>query len=441
MVYADTACNEMVECFNTLGLNFSVDSVTESRANISVLVNENNTVLTWYEVQTGNYCFEMTNGSIKTYDNVISFREYLSQYLNLISVIIPDAKRIADNFAEIIGLNVVYDNFFGGTNQGYTVTFRVLSNSDVAIYVTGESNREYVAQFIRFNNDKSKYKVVTSYDYHCNDGGIRLLRNAKYIVDNIYKMYADSESVLLFNRTNGDYPSFKFTWTEDNICVYLNLLNNNDSFYYNVTAINSEKVELCIDELTLGSELYNLDALHSFILRYLESHSSAKADISPKESEVVKEDTEVGEMCVCVDNQDNGFCGDSVESGGSVAATGTGDSPTVDTCSHGAYKASEADSGSEESGGTDDGVMTVFNVVENGNVVAVRFVIGKSLYDIDVDIAKSFGLSCGMICDSVERIKYKGVRITAQERELRSFAENISDNMSKCEEIIDSFFR
>ena len=87
---------------------------------------------------------------------------------------------------------------------------------------------------------------------------------------------------------------------------------------------------------------------------------------------------------------------------------------------------------------TDDFVLE--GLVQDNIVKFVRFKFTTESFDINADKAKKLGLPVSRIANKVELINHHGMILTKEEIDTHSFAEDISDNNKKCEELIKLFY-
>lgn len=422
MTYADTALNEMKECFEEMKLDYSVETLTEAKVLIDVNL-KNAVIHTWFDVQAGSYGFDMLNGGSKSFSDTTSFKGFLGQYVKLVEEVIPIAKRVADNFSTHIRKNVVYDTFFGKLQTGFTIVFRTLGEDDHAVYVTQTEDVIYKAQLIRFSPDNSKYKVVTECNFTIDGDSIILHKDLAYFVTHLYLTWGGSDMVLI-NRSVDNESLFTFNFNDGySICVEIKNSGIN-SQYYEVIRINSDYVTLCIDEQMLGSALFNMEALHDFVVKYADSNDIPLSCEIEESKEVAQKSVEES-----IEQEQEFIEQEPVEQ----EFQETEDIHIEDIKETGVEETEMNENKEVED-------LAVFKIMEGEDIVAVRFVLGTSLYDIGVETMKKMGVPCDMICDSIERERRHGIKITAMERNMHTFAVNVSDDKDKCRELIERLF-
>ena len=79
-------------------------------------------------------------------------------------------------------------------------------------------------------------------------------------------------------------------------------------------------------------------------------------------------------------------------------------------------------------------------LVQDNIMKFVRFKFTTESFDINADKAKKLGLPVSRIANKVELINHHGMILTKEEIDTHSFAEDISDNNKKCEELIKLFY-
>ena len=424
MVYSDSALNEMKSCFDEMGFNYTVESLTEERVLVDVHLKDV-TIQTWFDVKSGSYGFDMINGGSKTFADIISLRSFLCQYIRLIEVVIPNAKRVADSFSMQVHKNVVYDTFFGKLQSGFTIVFMVLGETEFGVHILEVDDTEYKAQLIRYNVDKSQYRV----DFECHfivlEDRVILKKDLNYFLSQLYNRYGGSDQLIITRSENESEFTFSF-----NDGYVLNAVVKNsgvDEQFYDVIKINSEYITLCIDEKMLGAPLFNMDAVHEFIVRYAESNGITISDEEFKKSEndgfFESEASDVAKSEVVIQDVEPEV---NVKEDKSEVSKISEESVIIQESEM------EVDEIVEE--------LSLYKIIDGDDIVAVRFVLGSSLYDISIETARQMGIPCDAICDTIMREKRHGIKITVQERDMRTFAVNISDDREKCMGLVEKLF-
>lgn len=229
-ISADEAIGKFRECFSgsELQYDFSNSDVNSVRCEVEY---DDFRLNVWFDVQKQMWGFDMLNGGSKTSADFDEFEDYLGAYLSIYTVLIPNAKIVADAFEKELGISTVFDSFSGNRKNGYTVKFRVLGvdSQDVLVQRIPEG---YLIRLVVPDDESQRYKVKTEYKYEVEDGKANPIPTMHMYIRRLKERYSNDSSKKV-QRVGENM----FNFCIDDLVVVAEISFNYTEVRYHVTEV------------------------------------------------------------------------------------------------------------------------------------------------------------------------------------------------------------
>lgn len=465
-MYSDEALAELKDICNSCDMNCRTSQCDTKK--VSIIVDPDGLNLTaWFDVNKQLFGFDMLHGGCKTYDNTSDFKQFFRLYSYVNIEFLPIARRIADDFEAVVGVNTVYDTFKGNSNNGYKALFKILSKTDERIIVF-QKDGAYVAQHICYTDD-SHFEVLKTYryeldgaseehiltrlpsydafedalvDYYTNLDGC----NSRVLNDGTYEFkYANREGVA-FKRVAVDTFVFRINDIKAEFKISISYVN----VFCKVVKVNN--LDCNIDLEMNIFEKCTLDDMYLECVGFLSDNGEDEVDESVKETQ--EEDEAVSNEEVESEDQSKGV-DDSASKDEVVETTdettetekdeSTPDnaSENVDTSSDDAKTVhiEEKPEDTDEVPKSSNDFTIKAGKSEENELLFVQFVVNEcSIYNINAQKAVDLGIPVDRLTDKVEIIKKRGISLSGDEKRLHKFAQDISDDDELCGQMLDLLF-
>lgn len=223
IVQTDVACNQIRSWLNNGGYRFEDIRLNMDCYEVAVQMSSYR-VKIMFDAQKQLYSFEMLNGKVKTSTMFRDLKDKFDTYYHINMVIVPNAKRVADSYENVLNIKTVFDNFVGHIKTGYTVKFKELGTDFTGLRVKEVSNDVYHVCYASYSQDGS-YEVLSEAKYDVSQKECTMIEHDAKEDDNLYEeSYAHqgdaqvkSADEFLASLANGDTAVFK-----DGALVYNN---------------------------------------------------------------------------------------------------------------------------------------------------------------------------------------------------------------------------
>ena len=455
MITVESALENLKQCLNKLNIEYSVLS---AEPNIQINTYRDSVQIEcWFDSVKQLYGFNMIQGGIKAYADITQFEHYFSTYLYINTVFIPNAKKVADEFEKVIGVDSLYKSFRGSDNSGYIAIFNILSDNSKELSVTkANKDGEY---YIKLNEIETG-KILKQALYRVDEvGNVDFIPDINYYLDKLGERYAEDNSITI-NRIGASEFEFKYSdmtvkalvTFDDNSIVYL-------VHYVNEDLAESQKIEILdpfdlselhqislgfikpmeVNQLQVETESFFEEGVSGENTQIEEDDTDEKSNSHKPSTFVESENTEINTPDTHIEEKEEDTLEDEVQS----------DEEQEDISEDEAQLEEEPEEvvkeEVEKEGTTlDNDIVTIIDTVKlieiDGEVSLVRFDCGQTIYDMDIDKAKSLGIPVHNIVEIDKKYIKRGILATDDERKRRVFAEDITSNDLKCETLVDVLF-
>lgn len=460
-MYSDEALAELKDICNSCDMDCHTSQCDTKK--VSIIVDPDGLNLTaWFDVNKQLFGFDMLHGGCKTYDNPSDFKQFFKLYSYVNIEFLPIAKRVADDFEAVVGVNSVYDTFKGNSNSGYKALFKILSKTDERIIVF-QKDGAYVAQHICYTDD-SHFEVLKTYryeldgaseehiltrlpsydafedalvDYYSNLDGC----SSRVLNDGTYEFrYANREGVA-FKRVAVDTFIFSINTIKAEFKISISYVN----VFCKVVKVNNLD---CNIELEMNIfEKCTLDDMYLECVGFLSDNGEDEVNESEKETQ--EEDEAVSDEALS-DGVDDGAIDKGVVETADEVVEAENNESIPDSASENAGTSSDEakmanteeklEDTDEVSKSSNDFTIKIGKSEEN-ELLFVQFVVNEcSIYNINAQKAIELGIPINRLTDKVEIIKKKGISLSGDEKRLHKFAQDISDDDELCHQMIDLLF-
>lgn len=402
MIYVESALEQLRNSFDSSGLRYELGELDEKRVEINVVKNGVE-VRTWFDVEKQIYGFNMIQGGCKTYGSIEDFEKFFATYLAIHTDFLPSAKAVADVFEKEVEVSSIYDNFSGNKQSGYIAQFRVLGQEDNLILIS-KTPEGYTAKYGNSIEDGSKFKILVEYKYEVDEvGNVSVIPTIHSYIHELSVRYKDNDQVDI-ERIGVD----EFTYTIEGLTIRAKVVFMYRDVKYVVSDIGGYSVDF---ECSLDDYL-ELSALFMVC-------KDKYDDLTCCEDEVASEDDEEVEVYEPSYEEQEHSMGNGVAEGFEVP-----EEPMEEK--------------EEVAQGMEFSIKAI--VASDNSVRALQFITDDGIYTMSVDKAKELGIPVDRIDERVSCVRRRGILITEDELALRSFSQDISDNVEMCQRLFDSIF-
>jgi len=421
--------SDLRECIERCNLELSVVSTQGKRLEFSVLVSNNVAVPIFYDMSKGIYTIDPMNGSsVKQYDSLEDFEKYFQTYSYTFSIFIPTCKLIAINYEQRISTPVVYSGTAGSESKGFMAKF-ITVDKTMEIGVTFNKN---TGLYILTSVDKVGNKVQLEYEIR--NELPALLYNVDMYIEDLRQLY---EKNLAIDIAEVGHHRLIVSSHKDSVEVIL--LAERGKIYFHIVEYNAESL---VEDIKIQLE----DPMNmNMLLRVAESKLKEQIDAMIGSKVVVCRDIGCTEVkatveVLDVDNEDESEIMDEADSSEKedLDLFETEDSDLLETEDLGCQDVQFIEKPVNIVERDNNFMFSL--VVYDGNVEYLRCSMRDEIYDIPIQIAKEVGVPIKRVEHVEIQTQHRGVRITKEELEKKTFAEILSEDDILCKEIISSFF-
>lgn len=163
VIYTDEASTLLTDWLNSRGYEYTQSKLNSDCVEYDVQIN-NTYIKVWFDSTKQIYGFDRLHGGAKTGSFEVVTKQF-EDYVEINSVLIPEAKVVADTYEKKLGIKSVFDTFVGRSDTGFTVKFRDVTNKIRGIRVKPSPDKEYYhACYVEYSDDKS-YSVIDETRY------------------------------------------------------------------------------------------------------------------------------------------------------------------------------------------------------------------------------------------------------------------------------------
>ena len=433
VMYPDEASNLLTNWLSGRGYTYVQSKLSSDCVEYDVSIN-NTSIKVWFDASKQLFGFDRLHGGVKTGSfEVIS--EQFDNYIEINSVLIPEAKLVADVYERTLDIKSVFDTFVGKAETGYTVKFRNIADKTKGIRVKSslDEDNTYQALYVEYTGDNS-YSVIDERLYELDRLSGRVVEvkveddfSLKDLACEDATWYEDDE-ILVYDKDNL-YLEFE---TDDDGVV---LVRGNNGLYHTLgIKLTSKTLSELIDEV-LNLECWEHIPLYEEV-----------RDNLTENDELIIEDKlyalkSKGTTLLIRDNNKWVSVKDGFALEGFIMSHSSAES-VVDVAeefsTQGVFaQESKKEEKKEQTEPTD---IQIKKLMKDGKLIFVRFIVDGSIYDIQPEEVEKYGLSCNRIKDETEVFLRFGMEMTEDELIMKKFAILIKDE-EKVQEIIASLFR
>ena len=433
VMYPDEASNLLTNWLSGRGYTYVQSKLSSDCVEYDVSIN-NTSIKVWFDASKQLFGFDRLHGGVKTGSfEVVS--EQFDNYIEINSVLIPEAKLVADVYERTLDIKSVFDTFVGKAETGYTVKFRNIADKTKGIRVKSslDEDNTYQALYVEYTGDNS-YSVIDERLYELDRLSGRVVEvkveddfSLKDLACEDATWYEDDE-ILVYDKDNL-YLEFE---TDDDGVV---LVRGNNGLYHTLgIKLTSKTLSELIDEV-LNLECWEHIPLYEEV-----------RDNLTENDELIIEDKlyalkSKGTTLLIRDNNKWVSVKDGFALEGFIMSHSSAES-VVDVAeefsTQGVFaQESKKEEKKEQTEPTD---IQIKKLMKDGKLIFVRFIVDGSIYDIQPEEVEKYGLSCNRIKDETEVFLRFGMEMTEDELIMKKFAILIKDE-EKVQEIIASLFR
>ena len=433
VMYPDEASNLLTNWLSGRGYTYVQSKLSSDCVEYDVSIN-NTSIKVWFDASKQLFGFDRLHGGVKTGSfEVVS--EQFDNYIEINSVLIPEAKLVADVYERTLDIKSVFDTFVGKAETGYTVKFRNIADKTKGIRVKSslDEDNTYQALYVEYTGDNS-YSVIDERLYELDRLSGRVVEvkveddfSLKDLACEDATWYEDDE-ILVYDKDNL-YLEFE---TDDDGVV---LVRGNNGLYHTLgIKLTSKTLSELIDEV-LNLECWEHIPLYEEV-----------RDNLTENDELIIEDKlyalkSKGTTLFIRDNNKWVSVKDGFALEGFIMSHSSAES-VVDVAeefsTQGVFaQESKKEEKKEQTEPTD---IQIKKLMKDGKLIFVRFIVDGSIYDIQPEEVEKYGLSCNRIKDETEVFLRFGMEMTEDELIMKKFAILIKDE-EKVQEIIASLFR
>ena len=433
VMYPDEASNLLTNWLSGRGYTYVQSKLSSDCVEYDVSIN-NTSIKVWFDASKQLFGFDRLHGGVKTGSfEVIS--EQFDNYIEINSVLIPEAKLVADVYERTLDIKSVFDTFVGKAETGYTVKFRNIADKTKGIRVKSslDEDNTYQALYVEYTGDNS-YSVIDERLYELDRLSGRVVEvkveddfSLKDLACEDATWYEDDE-ILVYDKDNL-YLEFE---TDDDGVV---LVRGNNGLYHTLgIKLTSKTLSELIDEV-LNLECWEHIPLYEEV-----------RDNLTENDELIIEDKlyalkSKGTTLLIRDNNKWVSVKDGFALEGFIMSHSSAES-VVDVAeefsTQGVFaQESKKEEKKEQTEPTD---IQIKKLMKDGKLIFVRFIVDGSIYDIQPEEVEKYGLSCNRIKDETEVFLRFGMEMTEDELIMKKFAILIKDE-EKVQKIIASLFR
>lgn len=433
VMYPDEASNLLTNWLSGRGYTYVQSKLSSDCVEYDVSIN-NTSIKVWFDASKQLFGFDRLHGGVKTGSfEVIS--EQFDNYIEINSVLIPEAKLVADVYERTLDIKSVFDTFVGKAETGYTVKFRNIADKTKGIRVKSslDEDNTYQALYVEYTGDNS-YSVIDERLYELDRLSGRVVEvkdeddfSLKDLACEDATWYEDDE-ILVYDKDNL-YLEFE---TDDDGVV---LVRGNNGLYHTLgIKLTSKTLSELIDEV-LNLECWEHIPLYEEV-----------RDNLTENDELIIEDKlyalkSKGTTLLIRDNNKWVSVKDGFALEGFIMSHSSAES-VVDVAeefsTQGVFtQESKKEEKKEQTEPTD---IQIKKLMKDGKLIFVRFIVDGSIYDIQPEEVEKYGLSCNRIKDETEVFLRFGMEMTEDELLMKKFSILIKEEQ-KVQEIIASLFR
>lgn len=268
---ADEAISRFRECFkdSEFQYDFAGSDMNMVRCEVT---HDDFRLSVWFDVQKQLWGFDMLNGGSKTAQDFDEFEDYLGTYLSIYTVLIPNAKIVADAFEKEMGISTVFDSFSGNRKNGYTIKFRVLGvdAQDVLVQRVPEW---YLVRLVVPDDESQRYKVRTEYKYEIVDGNAVPIPTMHMYIRRLKDRYAN-DSTKKVQRVGENIFSFCI----EDLMISAELVFNYTEVRYHITEVGPFDADITVTP----DDPYDLCAVYMACKDFYDDSMAGEADDTPK---------------------------------------------------------------------------------------------------------------------------------------------------------------
>jgi len=438
LIYADVACNQIENWLKEDDYEYTRTSLSAEYVSFNVEV-LSYTLSVWFSVDKQLYGFNMLNGGSKTSKDIDSFRIAFRTYVKIYQVDIPNAKKVADEFEKLIGQKSVYNKFIGTRDLGFTILFNILGKTNLGIRVKSEfsDSSSYRAEYVSYESNKT-YRVMESAVYDM-DGGTPVRRVKTVSLDDIVSSI-EGDSDIDFSYSKKDrtltYRSRDavLVFGEEDGKVVLLSGNCGLCFVNETKSVSGNTLNSIIDDC-LNSEYWVSIPLYEY-LDTLDCFNGDTLDIDGKSYRLTSSGTDL----VIHDKDKEITVSDDITLDMFIDVKSSPKPITKEDCI--VTDISEEDKGVKgvKETKTVSTATVVKRLIKDEEVSAIRFIRDSDIYDVDLYLVESCGLSAERVADSTSLYTRNGLIITDEELELKTFSVSVTDDESLVKELVQSLF-
>ena len=370
------------------------------------------------------YEFGLFQGGQKTFTTYADFKKYFGAYIYVNTVVIPNDKIIADKFEKQQGINTIYELFRGNVDSGFITKFRVLGKEDTVII--GQENDVYIAQL---QDGDGKILAETRYKQQGDDFVEFLCVDT--FVNKLYEKYKDDDNISI-RRIDTNL----FTIQDEDVEFNFSVFFEEDDVVFKVTSAAGKSHVIRIED-------------------YLDMHLITTRIIDAEEQDSQKIDSEKEEELMPVVENDEDIVGapptdDMFETEQVVEQEPTQEEEVVEEAPVVEKKPTKKSKGksvsTESTSHADDYFFLIHEQDESSEdgiadeVIAVGYISGTEIFTMNREIADSFKFPYNRIRSYDVFKRHHGVEMLDCEAQNRVFAEDISGDLTRCEELIFKMF-
>lgn len=459
-IKADEALAQFRKSFDDAGLQYEVVDSSSDVVKLK-LVCRDITLSVWFDASVQQWGFDLLQGGHKSCDTFSAFEDYLGTYLNINTVLIPEAKLVADAFEREAGITTVYDSFSGNKQSGYTVKFRVLSGEDQDVLVK-HIPEGYLVRLVSIDSDSGKYKVKAEFKYELgDDGAVTSIPTIHMIMKQFSDKYADKDNVN-FQRVGEDIFSMMLEGLNITVQVQFNYLE----VRYHVTEVGCYDADFVVapdDPYDFNMIYMRCKDFYDDCVAGDDAEESPMADLAKKVEERVehmheiaqasKEEAErnpLGAPVVQPNKYDDGegavsYDGDSSNNSVESKSVLSG----LDVTTNGVVSAEESSVDIDSCIGTGVeltstavavNVESVKVVLDDGVRTGVQFIVNGCPQIFNIDDVEAVGIPVRRIKETVNVINKCGIRMTEDELRLKKYSEELDNPQEMLSRIADAIF-
>ena len=422
--------DEVQNYFDSNFSNFSVETDADANNFRAKLTRDNTSIEIRFDFKKQLFTFDNLRGKSQTITSMDALELNIETYFYVETDFKPKAQAVGDTFKsqKLSNFSVSLKGNRGNATLGFTLIYAISgTNQEVHVQVEDKDRNIFKASLVEISSgeDGDQLENLLTYMYIIDEvGNISIIPTFDYYSDKILSDYSDSSSVDITKL--GD-SKFRFSF-EDSLVIEADIIiNENYELKYIVNKVSYNGSDL--PNATLGlidvNNIFNITELYSnynYLIQDFEEFEEETSEEETSEEETSKEETSEEESSEGVEDEE------------STKEVGDDELNKEELTE----KVEESQS---IQGELEDDLNVIILIYDNTDCLKyVRFILKNKYYDMSIKKAKELGIPINNVIDKEKQVLKRGMLATPMELANRIFAEDISDNDSLCNELINKLY-